>query len=125
MTLTTKMLNAVTATGDVFSTDAGQYGSVSPHPNFVNGILYAQRTRDKSGMIQVGANSGLTGSVVLQGRMSADDSWYDIITITQADWNADTSGNYSSVKLVTIFPELRMKCSISAGSPNISAWLTE
>lgn len=122
MALTTKILNNA-GSGTVLSTDAGQYGTVSPHMNFINGVLYAQRVRDKSGLFQVGANSGLTGSVTLQGRMSSTDNWYDIVTVTQADWNADPQ--FSVVKLVTIFPEMRAKSVMSAGSPVVSAWVSE
>lgn len=123
MTMTTKMLNNVASLGNVYSTDAGQYGTVTPYPNFVNGVLQAQRTRDKSGLMQVKAQTGLVGSVILQGRMSPQDAWYNVLTITNTDWNADAQ--FSAVKLVTIFPEMRMNCNISSGTPSISAWLTE
>jgi len=122
MALTTQILNAA-GSGTVLSTDAGQYGTQSPHMNFINGILYPQRVRDKSGVFQVGANTGLTGSVTLQGRMSSTDSWYDIITVTQADWNADPQ--FSVVKIVTLFPEMRCKSVMSAGTPVVSAWISE
>lgn len=122
MSLTTKILNAAGA-GTVLSTDAGQYGTVSPHPNFVNGVLYGQRVKDKSGLVQVCAVAGLTATVTLQGRMSTNDAWYDILTITQADWNADA--NFSSVKLSTMFPQMRARSVISAGAGPISVWVTE
>lgn len=122
MPLTTKILNNA-GSGTVNSTDAGQYGTSSPHPNFVNGILYPQRVVDKAGIMQIKAQSGLTGTVTIQGRMSTNDAWYDIASATQADWNTDAQ--YSWVEQITLFPQMRAVSVISAGSPSISVWITE
>lgn len=124
MSITTKMLSNA-GSGTVLSSDAGQFGTtgINYSANFAGGILLAQRVKDKSGLFQVGANAGLTGSVTLQGRMSPTDAWYDILTLTQADWNADPQ--FSVARLVTTFPEMRVRSVMSAGTPVVSAWLTE
>ena len=123
--VTTKVLNAAGA-GTVLSTDVGQYGISDPtraYGDFLNGILYTQRISDKSGMVQVCAVTGLTATVTIQGRMSSSDSWFDIATISQADWNTDA--NFSYVKLVTLFPQMQFKSVCSVGSGPISVWITE
>lgn len=121
MSHTTKVLNNA-GSGVVNSTDAGQFGTFS-QGDFRLGILYTQRPKDRSGLIQIAAQSGLTGSVTLQGRMHSNDAWFNVIVITQADWNTDP--NFTIAKVVTMFPEMRVVSNISAGVPSISVWITE
>lgn len=122
MSLTTKMLNNAGA-GTVFSTDAGQFGT-TVSGNFVNGVLQAQRVKDRSGLLQVGATTGQTATVTLQGRPDPTAPWVDLAGISQADWNTDP--NFTFAKVVTLMPELRIKSVHTAGaSPAINAWLTE
>ena len=122
MSNTTRMLNAAGA-GTVNSTDAGQFGTVSSG-NFKNGILYPQRQKDHSGLFQVQAQGGLTGTVTLRGRLVAADAWVNVLVVTQADWDADPLKSYATA--VTIFPEMMVVSNITAGAgPAISAWLSE
>ena len=51
-----------------------------------------------------------TGSAVLQGRLGADAPWHDVETF-----------NDSGIKVVRLFPFMRVDVTVSAGSVN--AWL--
>ncbi len=121
MSLTTKMLENAGA-GVVLSTDVGQFGNVVT-PNFANGILYTQRIRDRSGLVQIAAQAGLTGDVQVQVRPMPGEAWLTILTVTQADWNADP--NFTVAKVITMFPEMRLRSNITAGAPSVDAWITE
>jgi hypothetical protein len=118
---TTKVLNAA-GSGIVNSTDVGQYGNVVAG-DFRNGVLFTQRVKDRSGLFQIAAQVGLTGSVTLRGRMTPVDAWFNVIVITQADWNTDPL--FTIAKVVTMFPEMMVVSDISAGVPSISCWITE
>jgi hypothetical protein len=101
----------------------GQSGQITLG-NFAGGVLHCQRVKDKSGLVQVGAATGLTASVAIQGRPTPTAPWFTIVTLTQTDWNAD--GNFQAAKVITLFPELRAVVTITAGTGiPIDVWITE
>lgn len=119
ITTTSGSLSVVGMTGAT----NGQFGAVV-QGNFVNGVLRCQRVKDKSGLVQVGAVTGLTASVAILGRPTPTAPWFTILTLTQADWNLDA--NFQAAKVVTVFPEMMAVVTISAGNNKaIDVWLTE
>lgn len=116
MSLTTRMLTAAGA-GTVLSTDNGQLGPV-------NGVLKPQRFKDKSGIFQAAMNAGQTVTLSVQGRMDVNGNWFTITTITNTEMTL--IGENTAAKVITIYPEMRVKSVQSAGAaPVIDAWITE
>jgi hypothetical protein len=114
MAQTTRMLTAAGA-GTVNSTDGGQLGAT-------NGVLKAQRVKDKSGLFQASMNAGQTVTLTLYGRSDPTAPWATVATITNVEMGADLT----FTKAVVIFPEMYVKSVQSAGAaPAIEAWITE
>lgn len=67
-----------------------------------------------------------TGSITsftatLSGRMSPNDAWFVISTLTQADLDA----NGCAAAEVMLFPEARASVTAFSGTGSLSAWLME
>lgn len=110
---TTRLLIAAAPTTGVpvYSTAVGQYGDT----------LYTNRIRDKTGAVQVkSANGTDTFAFNLLGKMQPGDAWFSILSLTQADLDA----NFGVIKVVTLYPYMACKVA-STVTPTLSAWLTE
>lgn len=83
-----------------------------------------QRQADQYGTFKVTRNAPVTSfSANLEGRMSPTDAWFVILTVTQADYDA----NGCIARLAQLWPEMRVNQTafVTGGGGSNSFWLDE